>query len=434
MKHRWPLLGVSALALAGLSGFRLVAGSSTARAEPAETRSASASFVDRSFDSSGALLVVPPELAPDFRAVDAAAERGIRQGIYPAAAVVIGRSDRILHAAGYGHFTWNARSTRPSPDSSIWDIASLTKVVGTTAATARLVDRGKLQLDAPVGRYVPAFARGDKGRVTLRMLLDHTSGLPAYVAFHKKTKSRDRAVEMLLAEPLRRTPGDSAVYSDLNMMLLGMVLERVTGQPLDTVVAREVFEPLGMRSTMYRPQRKILGRVVPTAVWRGHPISGEVNDPNAGVLGGVAGHAGLFATGSDLARFAQTWLRMGAGSKGRWIDSATVRRFLTPNRQAGSRLLGWDTRDTAFADPDDRSVFGERVSRDAYGHTGWTGVQLWIDPRQDIFVVFLTNRSYDPKKAESIEALRTIRADLANAAVGGLEVACRRAPAAARSC
>jgi CubicO group peptidase (beta-lactamase class C family) len=368
-----------------------------------------------------------------FAAIDAAVRRGITRGAYPGATVVVGRSDRILYAAAYGRVTWSRRAPHPSARSSIWDLASLTKVVGTASAAARLVDRDSLDLDAPVSRYLPRFAGGDKDRVTVRMLLDHTSGLPPFLPLYRMAKSRDEALDLLYAEPLRRTPGDSAAYSDLNAMLLGLVLEQATGLPLDSVVAREVTRPLGMRETMYHPPERLRPRIVPSGIFHGAEVRGEVNDLNAVTLGGVSGHAGLFATGPDLARFAQAWLRMGrlpasrASTRTRhakpaqwWIDSATVRRFLAPNPSAGSRLLGWDTRDTLRAvETEESSVFGSLLSPAAFGHTGWTGTLLWVDPARDLFLVFLTNRSFDPrtKKRNSFEELRDVRAAVSDAAV-----------------
>ena len=187
----------------------------------------------------------------DFAEVDQAVEQGIERGIYPGAVVVIGRRDSIIYARGYGHFTWNRTSPVPSPDSTLWDIASITKVVSTAASALRLVDQGKLDLEAPVRRYLPRFSGGPKNQVTVRMLLDHTSGLKSYVPFYLKARgSRARAIDLLYAQPLVRVPGDSAEYSDLNALFLGLVLEKVSGLPLDKLAKREVFGPLGMTQTI----------------------------------------------------------------------------------------------------------------------------------------------------------------------------------------
>lgn len=360
----------------------------------------------------------------DFSAIDSIVSDGVARGVYPGAVVVIGRRDSVLHSRGYGRLTWRESSPAPSPDSTLWDIASLTKVVGTASAALRLVDRGELDLESPVRRYLPRFTGGRRDQVTVRMLLDHTSGLRSYDQLFKITRDREAAIAMLLGEQVKRAPGDSAVYSDFNAMLLGLVLERASGVPLDELVRREVTEPLGLAQTLYRPPRSMHSRAAPTGVYRGTPMAGQVNDPNAAHLGGVAGHAGLFSTGTDLARFAQAWLAEGSTPTGHWVKPATVRRFLTFSPGSGTRLLGWDTRDTTLAEKGELSVFGTLLSREAYGHTGWTGTELWIDPANDLFLVFLTNRSFDPRGSESIVRLREVRAALSDATVRLIPAPC----------
>lgn len=361
--------------------------------------------------------------AQQFGVVDAAVRGGIRRGLYPGAVVVIGRADTVLYSRGYGHLTWSAASAAPDPDSTIWDLASLSKVVGTTSAVLRMVDAGTLSLDAPVSRFLPRFSGGGKDRVTVRMLLDHTSGLPPWVPFYRFAHAPDGIIDRLYAEPLNRTPGDSAEYSDLNAMLLGLVAEEVAGRPLDAVVESEVLRPLGLERTLYRPPAALRKWIAPTGRYRGRPVRGEVNDQNAARLGGVAGHAGLFSTGRDLARFAQVWLRQGIGPEGRWVRAETMRLFLTPGTHSGTRLLGWDG-PTLDAPPDDPSVFGTLASPSVYGHTGWTGTELWIDPTRDLFLVFLTNRSYDPRTRRSIEKLKLVRARLSDATLRAVPARC----------
>lgn len=361
--------------------------------------------------------------AQSYADIDAAVRRGISQGIYPAAVVVIGRRDSVLYARGYGHFTWKATSPLPTPDSTVWDIASITKVVGTASAAMRLIDAGRLHLDAPVRRYLPRFAGGSKDQITIRMLLDHTSGLRAYAPLFKQARARDAAIDLLYAEPVIRTPGKTPLYSDLNAIILGLVVESVSGTPLDQFVAREVFEPLEMSQSTYRPTPSVRRRTVPTALWRGHPVQGQVNDPNAAVLGGAAGHAGIFSTGMDLARYAQAWLANGTGPKGRWVSPATIRRFLERGTNSGPRLLGWDTAEHGGKEP---SVFGTLISDAGYGHTGFTGTEIWIDPARDLFLVFLTNRTFDPRPWSSSHALRRVRATLSDAAIRLVPLACEQ--------
>jgi CubicO group peptidase (beta-lactamase class C family) len=360
-------------------------------------------------------LGATPALGQSLAEIDDAVRDGIQKGIYPGAVVIIGRRDSVLYARGYGHYTWSPSSPVPDPDSTIWDIASITKVVSTTSIAMRLVDRRKLDLDAPVRHYLPRFSGGLKNQVTVRMLLDHTSGLKSYVPFYVKARrKRARAIDLLYAQPLVRAPGDSAEYSDLNALFLGLVLEKVSGIPLDQLARREVFGPLGMTQTMYRPSSSLRRRIVPSGMWRGQPVPGDLNDQNAVAMGGVAGHAGVFSTGRDLARYATVWLRSGVGPSGPWVTPTTIRRFLAKGPNSGARLLGWDTPEFK---PDEPSVFGTLISDAAYGHTGFTGTELWIDPSRDLYLVFLTNRAFDPRVRESLKELKVVRASLSDAAV-----------------
>jgi CubicO group peptidase (beta-lactamase class C family) len=361
------------------------------------------------------MLPAASAAAQSFAEVDRAALAGIRAGLYPGAVVVIGRRDSILYRRGYGHFTWNPSSRVPDPDSTLWDIASITKVVATAASAMRLVDQGRLDLDARVGRYLPRFSGGLKSRVTVRMLLDHTSGLKSYVPIYKRAgRSRARMIDLLYAQPLIRPPGDSAEYSDLNSMLLGLLVESVAGTGLDRFADTEVFDVLGMTDTRFRPNARLRRRIAPAGIWRGQPVPGDVNDQNAAAFGGVAGHAGVFSTGMDLARFAQVWLRDGMGPRGPWVSPATMRQFLVKGPRSGTRLLGWDSPELEGEEP---SIYGTLITRSAYGHTGFTGTELWIDPAHDLFLVFLTNRAFDPKARDSVKGLKAVRTELSDAAI-----------------
>jgi CubicO group peptidase (beta-lactamase class C family) len=385
--------------------------------------------------SSRALEALPPRPGAPFPlpaalpALDQIVTRGIRSGIYPGAVLLVGSSTQVLYARGYGPHTWSPSSPVPRPDSTLWDLASLTKVVGTASAAARLVDEGRLELDTPVQRYLPEFRGPGKEAVTVRMLLDHTSGLPAFEKIWRRTSTRAEATRRVLAEPLKRVPGEQAVYSDFNSMVLGLVIERAAGEPLDQVMERTVFGPLGMRQTLFNPPSKLYRRIMPTGVFRGSPSAGRVHDKNATVLGGVSGHAGLFASGEDLGLLAQAWLREGRMSSGEpWLSTPVVRRFLQTSSAAGSRRLGWDGRDSVPLGEDGLSIFGRATSSQVFGHTGWTGTMLWIDPPRDLFVVLLTNRTFNPRAADPRVALRAVRADLADAIVGWSDLAGRPRP------
>ena len=352
-------------------------------------------------------------LSQSFTAADSIVQTGISRGIYPGAVLMIGRRSGVLHARGFGHFEWRHGAV-PSPDSTLWDLASLTKVVGTTGAIMRLLEQQRIELDAPVARYLPRFQGSGKERVTVRMLLNHTSGLRSYLPFFKLTTTRDSAIALLYREPLRRAPGQSAEYSDLNFLLLGLLIEQVSGEPLDRYVTRAVLLPAGLTHSTYRPADSLRARIPPTGRYRGHPVCCVVNDQNAARMGGAAGHAGLFSTGQDLSRFAMMWLNEGASEGKQVFQPATIRTFLAPERGSGDRLLGWERPDPANRDD---SAYGHLLSGSAYGHTGWTGTLLWIDPEKDLFLVLLTNRAYDPTTGHSIRALRAVRGALADAVV-----------------
>ena len=347
---------------------------------------------------------------------------GVSQGVYPGALVIVGRSTGIIHSRGFGHLAPGTGSPVPNPDSTLFDLASLTKVVATTSAAMVLVDRGRLDLDAPVRRYLPEFRRPEQQAITVRMLLNHTSGLRPSGAFFRRTSSRKRAIALLMQERPERTPGASAAYSDINAMLLGLIVERVSGETLDHFTRGVIFMPLAMGSTRFRPPPEWRSRIAASFEWRGHPVAGTVQDQNARILGGIAGHAGLFATGADLARFAQWWLAQGRLPNGNQLVSPeTMARFLEHQPRAGSRLLGWDSPDPVAEQP---TLFGSLLSDGAYGHTGWTGTQIWVDPAQDLFVILLTNRSMNPDVYRSLRDLRGIRARVADEAVIAIEPHC----------
>jgi CubicO group peptidase (beta-lactamase class C family) len=367
------------------------------------------------------LCIALPRPAPaqSFSQVDAAIRDGIAQRIYPGAVVVVGRSDTILYARGYGHFTWSSSSASPDPATTRWDLASLTKIVATTGALAVLVQQHRVDLDAPVSRYVPGFTGGRKNQVTVRMLLAHTSGMPPYIKFWISSHTPAEALQQLLITPLAGTPGAKPVYSDLNGMLAGLVVEHASHQALDRFADSAVFSPLGMTSTGYRPDKRAQADAAPTGLWHGHPVGGTVNDRNAATFGGVSGHAGVFSTGLDLARFDQGWLK-GAAGHGKWLKESTVSEFLSHTATSGTRVLGWDTP----LPPGGKkvSLYGRCATPTTFGHTGWTGTEMWIDPANNLFVVFLTNRAFDPARPEaSFVQLKEIRlrvADAVRAALG----------------
>ena len=347
--------------------------------------------------------------AERLRSIDRVIQRGLKAGGYPGAAVVVGRRGAAVWEKGFGRLDWVNTDRTVSPDSTLYDIASLTKVVGTTTAMMVLFDEGKLALDDPVSRYLPAFSGGWRDSVTLRHLLTHRSGLPAGRDIWRVAMGPQHARQVVLESQLVCKPGDCYIYSDLGADLLGMTVEAISGTTLDLFLQEKVFTPLNMMSTMFRPADSLRSRIAPTEVTppRGYPIRGEVHDENAYALGGVAGHAGLFSTATDLSIFAQMMLNHGELNGVRIVSDSVVSLFT--NRAAGSRALGWDT-------CDGNGGCGSYLGARAYGHTGFTGTSMWIDPDREMFVILLTNRVHAARAKRPATVISDVRADLADAA------------------
>jgi serine-type D-Ala-D-Ala carboxypeptidase len=340
--------------------------------------------------------------------IDVIVKRGIKEGGYPGAAVVIGRGGGEVLASGFGHTDWADGSPPVNPDSTIYDLASLTKVVATTSAIMALYDDGIIHLDDRVSHWIPSFSGGLKDSVTIRELLTHHSGLPAGRELWRHMGDPARARADVIRTPLVKgcPPGSCFIYSDLGADMLGFVAEAASGERLDEFTERRIFDPLGMTSTTFHVQREELRYLAPTGAPRG-----RVHDSNAAALGGVAGHAGLFSTASDLAVFAQMLLNGGEYEGVRIFDASTVKLFTT--RARGTRALGWDTCDSANVG----STCGRYLSARAFGHTGFTGTSMWIDPDRAMFMILLTNRVDDPRVRRPALAIHDIRADVADAAV-----------------
>src|SRR3954447_963748 len=346
-------------------------------------------------------------------AIERVVERGIKAGGYPGAAGVVGRKGAAVFEQGFGRLSWSNNSTPVDAQSTIYDVASLSKVVGTTTAIMILYDEKKIGLDDAVINYIPTFGGGDKDRVTIRQLLTHTSGLPAGRDIWRIAQTPLEARALVLNTPLEGRPGAQYIYSDLGADVLGMIVEVVAGEPLDKFLTRRVFEPLGMNETMYRPADSLKYRIAPTEVTppRGYPLQGQVHDENAYALGGVAGHAGLFSTAADLSIFAQMMLNGGEYNGVRVLSDTTVSLFT--RRTAGTRALGWDTAEgTGGA--------GKFLNSHAYGHTGYTGTSIWIDPERQMFVLLLTNRVHAARARRPAKVISDVRADLADAAAAAV--------------
>jgi len=338
-------------------------------------------------------------------------EAAVARKAFPGAVVAVGRRDTILYLHAFGRLDYEGG--RPVTTRTVYDLASLTKVVGLTTAMMQLVEEGRVALDTPAVHYVPAFR---DSTVTVRQLLTHSSGLPAWKPLYERAHSREEMFALVDAEPLEVPPGTRMAYSDLGAIVLTQVVEHVTGQRLDRYLQAHLFRPLGMRDTRFRPPASWRSRIAPTEMdttYRHRLVRGEVHDENAFAMGGVSGHAGLFSTAPDLARFAQMLLRNGGteapghGGTGHIVDSATVAEFTrVQDSTFSSRALGWDT-------PSKGSSAGDEMSARAFGHTGFTGTSIWIDPAKDLFVILLTNRVHPTRQNDQILRVRPEVADLA---------------------
>lgn len=345
-------------------------------------------------------------------------DREVSEGSFPGAILVVGRSDGIVftHATG----VYGVDDRRPVADSTIYDLASLTKVIGLTTAVMLLVEDGSLNLQARVQDYVPEFQGPGKSEVRVVHLLTHTSGLPPFRPLYSETSSAREALAEVYATDLTTPPGSSYAYSDLGAILLTQIAQRVAGERIDSLLRRQLFQPLGMQDTGYLPAADLRHRIAPTEddPWRGYVVRGEVHDENAHRLGGVSGHAGLFSTAPDLARFA-IWVL--AAYHGRLPENysphlsvGVVREFTRrQNLPPGStRALGWDT------PSENGSSAGSLFSRVSFGHTGFTGTSIWIDPERELFVILLTNRVHPSRENTAIRSVRGRVADLVVSSLG----------------
>ena len=341
--------------------------------------------------------------------IDAAIRHAIERGECPGGVLWIERRGAVYHQS-FGNRAVEPEREATTED-TIFDAASLTKVVATTPAVMQLIEQRKIELEAPASRYWPEFRGAGKEAITIRQLLTHMSGLRADLALAQPWSGTAEALGRICAEPLPDAPGAKFRYSDINFEVLGEIVQRVSGRTLDEFCAAEIFAPLAMRDTMFRPPGALRPRIAPTE--RG-VARGTVHDPTARRMDGVAGHAGLFTTAGDLARYAR--MLVGGGELGgvRVFKKETVLLMAgvqSPPESGVKRGLGWDI-DSPFAGPR-----GDLFPIGSYGHTGWTGGSLWIDPGSETFVIFLSNRNH-PTERGDVRALRHTLGTLAAEAVG----------------
>lgn len=362
--------------------------------------------------SLGLLLLAAPLAAADrFAPIDEAVNAAIARGDCPGAVVLVVHKDEVVFRKAYGHRALQPAKVEMTVD-TVFDMASLTKPVATATSVFVLAEQGKLKLSEPVATYWPAFAANQKAAVTLEHLLTHTSGLTADNALADYTDGKAAALKRVAGLKLEADPGARFKYSDVGFIVLGELIDRVGGQPVNEFAHTHIFKPLDLGDTGYLPDVKLRGRTAPTGQRDQKWLVGEVHDSRAAALGGVAGHAGLFSTADDLARFARMLLRGGELDGKRILTAESVKAMTTPVKVPGGlRSRGWDV-DTSYSAPrGDRFPKGE-----GFGHTGFTGTSVWIDPGSRTAVIVLTNRVHISEKVQ----VARLRREVATAAARGV--------------
>lgn len=357
----------------------------------------------------------------DFSKIDSIVYSGISNKFYPCAQLIIGYNSNLIYEKSYGSLTYDENSEKLG-SYHMFDLASVTKVVAATSAIMFLYENNKLGLDDYAGAYIPEMNNNGKEKITIRNLLLHNSGLKAWIPFYKYYKTKEEVLSAIFNIGLEHKIGTKFVYSDLNAILLGIIVERISGSTLDEFCSKNIFEPLGMQNTFFIPKEEKKKFCAPTendTYWRNRQLQGEVHDESASILGGVSGNAGLFSTARDLFNFMRMMANRGfyynpytRGLKEeRMFKEETVDLFTT--RASGlnytnTRALGWDTK----PEPNKyRIPCGESFSDNCFGHTGYTGTSVWCDKDRKIIVIFLTNRVY-PQRGN--EGIKEIRPDLHN--------------------
>ncbi len=342
-------------------------------------------------------------MAFDFSTLDSVVNKAVSDSVFPGASLAVLYKGKVVFHKAFGRLTYTPTSS-PADTTTIYDLASLTKAVATTSIVMQLVERDSLNLQAPVSHYLPEFTGKGKETITIEHLLRHTSGLRAHTLFSKTCSTPQQLFSTIASDTLLSKPGTTTLYSDLGFMLLGRIIETITGKTLDANFHNRFAGPLGMRSTMFTPPQSLASRIAPVETDTLWPFTVQrplVHDQNSALLGGVAGHAGLYSTTSDLIRMVAMLMHGGTVNGHTYIKAATLKRFLA--RKDSLRALGWDLRT-----PGGHSSAGDYYSNSSYGHLGFTGTSIWIDPEKELAVIFLCNRVYPSSANIKIRSFRPL--------------------------
>ncbi|GAB4296523.1 MAG: serine hydrolase domain-containing protein [Ignavibacteriaceae bacterium] len=344
----------------------------------------------------------------DFSAIDSLITESIRDKVFPGCVLLISKNGDIIFEKPYGNFTYE-KVSHEVKTGTIYDLASLTKVIATTTAAMICTDRRLFSPEDYVADYLPEFASSGKKNVLIKNLLLHNSGLPAWKKFYNRKMTPDEIIKEICSLEPEFEPGRKTLYSDLGMIVLGKVIEKVTEKPLEEFCRENIFIPLKMNDTYFNPPDSLKYRIAPTETdtyWRNRLLHGEVHDETAAMLGGVAGHAGLFSTASDINKLISVILNKGKSDNLQFISEETIRLFTTRHSPENERAYGWDLKSETG------SSAGNGFHSSSFGHTGFTGTSIWVDPYRSLSVVFLSNRVYPSRENKKIIKFRPELHDL----------------------
>lgn len=337
-----------------------------------------------------------------FNAVDKVINKAIEDEAFPGAVVLVWKDGKTIYEKAIGNYTYDSSSPKIKTN-TLFDLASLTKVVATTTAAMICYDRILFSLDDKVVKYIPEFGTNGKDNITIKNLLIHNSGLPAWKKFYGRNLNYDDVINEIYSSELEYKTGEKTVYSDLGIITLGKIIEKVSGKTLDVFCEGEIFIPIKMESTFYNPDDSLKRLCAPTEIdnyWRMKALQGEVHDETSAMLNGVAGHAGLFSTADDIAKLISVLINKGKLGQKQFIKQSTIELFTKRYSAESTRAIGWDTKS------DSGSSAGKYFSQNSFGHTGYTGTSIWVDPERNLFVVFLTNRVYPTRENTKIQKVR----------------------------